>query len=935
MKYFLLILLLTGTLAAAEFSPWDAWRQGYSAYEKGEESRNKGDYVKAMSFFQQALDNYLQVKKNRPDWNQNIISARISECEKAISEIRKLMGASDKPAVTLPRETGTTGGGSGAGESALQAEIERYKQKLFEAMVELEDARKQIKENQVNAAEIDNLMRERRVMQEKYSLLNKKYEDLEKQALEPDSRLESMRKQLVEEKLNSEIITKKLQLAEAKAAKLEADSTDLYKNKLTSDAAKKQSEENAARLERELVELRRFQTTSLQRTNELLGQVKEQESAIKDYETKTKSLTDELDSFRKRQQELLKTGGTASSLNTELLEENQKLRNSILDAQSQTATTQNQMLTVQNRNRDLQLEIAQLKELTQRIDSARARLEDENKTLKANNDKISANQELVNVELKNLRERNRQLEADIASWSQKYDNLAKRLKEKDDAAYQSYTQQEKARKDLLNELDNLKLSLADLKTQNDSLTALKTQLETNAAETQKAMTTLRAENLGLSKRLDDLTQYASLKDDYEKLKLNFTAVQADNRNLADKVKSFEEESKNLQNYRDKVAELGKVQLELTRLQQENQKLQTENVKLKNQPPKIVTVKETVEVPAAADKPKLPGKLSVKELLERARRAENEEKLDSAVWYYREVLVQEPNQLEANTRVGEIMLAKEDYSNAADYLRQSLNANPNQLNVKLSLAKALNATKKYGNTIELLHNELQKAPNSGDIMFPYAIALANSGNPTRAEQMFNSALLARPEDPAILLELARVIVRNAPQRNDEAAQYYRQAKKLGAKDTELDEKLKSLLDQKQELNDFLLNAAMEAEKNKDFTSAIWYFKQLAEADKSNTMPVAKLAWIQHCKNNDPAALEIIELNPPSPYSLLIKALIVYRGGDAHNAEVFAQEAVKANGGQPLNLSAEWQDLRKELTQTVEQKADGDSRGAVEAMRKAFR
>ncbi|MEG1979646.1 MAG: hypothetical protein RR060_02915, partial [Victivallaceae bacterium] len=64
--------------AAEDFSPWDWWSEGCKAYEKGEQNRKFGSYGEALSFFQQARQSFMDVKKERPDWNQKIIDARIA-----------------------------------------------------------------------------------------------------------------------------------------------------------------------------------------------------------------------------------------------------------------------------------------------------------------------------------------------------------------------------------------------------------------------------------------------------------------------------------------------------------------------------------------------------------------------------------------------------------------------------------------------------------------------------------------------------------------------------------------------------------------------------------------------------------------------------------------------------------------------------------------
>ena len=58
--------LLTQFCAADDVSPWDLWRQGYTAYEKGESARDSGDHVRALEHFQNAAKITVQYRKPGP-----------------------------------------------------------------------------------------------------------------------------------------------------------------------------------------------------------------------------------------------------------------------------------------------------------------------------------------------------------------------------------------------------------------------------------------------------------------------------------------------------------------------------------------------------------------------------------------------------------------------------------------------------------------------------------------------------------------------------------------------------------------------------------------------------------------------------------------------------------------------------------------------------
>ena len=108
----ILLLWLPIVLTAAP-SPWDSWRSGYTNFEHGEMLREKGSYTQALKFFERARKNYLAVRSARPDWNQRVIADRLRDCDRQISELRRLLNE-NKPASSSPSVSGTTAGSYGS-----------------------------------------------------------------------------------------------------------------------------------------------------------------------------------------------------------------------------------------------------------------------------------------------------------------------------------------------------------------------------------------------------------------------------------------------------------------------------------------------------------------------------------------------------------------------------------------------------------------------------------------------------------------------------------------------------------------------------------------------------------------------------------------------------------------------------------------------------
>ena len=212
-------------VSAAEISnPWEAWRQAQSATEKGSQAREKGNYATSRAYYQEAIDLYRKVQKLRPDWNQNVIQSRIARCEQEITSLHQ----ADRSAVSAPaiapattvnvtQETVSANAGAIAG---VRTELEQYKKRLFAALAENEDLRRQTERARSAIAETENLMRENRRMQEEVKLLNLRLEEAQQSLASPNTALEEAKQRQVEMRINQETAERKLKVANDKIDEL-------------------------------------------------------------------------------------------------------------------------------------------------------------------------------------------------------------------------------------------------------------------------------------------------------------------------------------------------------------------------------------------------------------------------------------------------------------------------------------------------------------------------------------------------------------------------------------------------------------------------------------------------------------------------------------------------------------------------------------------
>ena len=920
---------------------WDAWRQGYTSFTQGEQRRDRGDYTGALDSFQRALSFYNEVRKNRPDWNQEIIGARIRDCEREIAVIRERLG-SEPPSSSPVTEPAVPSAPRAADLTRIRRELDQYKQRLVEALVAKEELEKQLRQAKTAASEVSGLLREQRILQEKYALLERRYRELEEQSLQPDGKIEELQKQLVEEKLNSDLLQRKLTLAEAKVKKYEKDTVDLYRERSDARQTLKTKTDEVNRLQRELEELRLFQTNATAREREFRQEIDKLTLENKNLKLRSDASTQENTTLRARLDDVTRNGADSPGLNKELLAENRKFRDEAVTLQSRIAELESSVGQLQNSQRDLQLELVKNRETLQRVDSARARLEQEALTLRKAAEQERGSSELVSVELQNLRERNRQLENDLQQAAGRIEQLSGRLSTRQTSGDRALAEAESARRKA--EKENLKLQ--------EQLSAARVQVEESAKETKKAseaQTALQAALVkeksaaaALAEQLKSLSEQsaefrkreealARLQTQYDALALNFKGMQKENADLRTEQKKRQELEEELTRLRTELGKVEQLRKALAEEQRGNEALKSANAKLeqelKNRP-------VIAEQPPAPRQPKTPEVTVVSELgsgadlIAAARKAEKEESPDLAIWNYQAALALEPENTDALLSLGRLYLKREEYERAEPLFgRARIAKNPPPEAAPLQ-ALALNGMHRYGNALALLDPLLASQPDNFDLLYPSAIALAGSGQTKLAEERFRKAEKLRPNDPAPKVELARLLLKDGSKNEAAAAELYQTARKLGARpDLELEPRLGKLLDEKRELTEFMTAAAKEAENAGDWTGAAWYYRQLLDNNPDSADLPIRLALALALSGETPAALEVLELNAPgNALNRTTAGLIRLRAGEPSAALPLLKEALKATGGKAAANASEWPILFRTVAEYLK---SPDARSSVDA------
>jgi chromosome segregation ATPase len=253
-------------------SPWDAWRLGYTNFELGEELRDRGDYSRAREAFVKAQEHYNIVRKARPDWNQRVIKERLADCDREIREMDRLLGTAKEAEAEKKRAEKK----EPSVAAIQQNEIVLLKTRLTEAQVEIEELKRSIDSNRDFESEIAMLLRDQRIASEKYTLLEKRFNELKTQKESAAAQTPELEEQLLAGKMQNDLLAKKVATGEAALKRAEEQINELK-------ILLRQSEENSTkiaqerqRFDREIDDLRkgsaeaRNSAAELSRQNEAL-----------------------------------------------------------------------------------------------------------------------------------------------------------------------------------------------------------------------------------------------------------------------------------------------------------------------------------------------------------------------------------------------------------------------------------------------------------------------------------------------------------------------------------------------------------------------------------------------------------------------------------------------------------------------------------------
>ncbi len=960
-------------LFAADVSPWDAWRLGYTNFELGEQHRDRGEYTQALEAFQKALENYQAVKKARPDWNQRVISERIADCERETANLKRLLGNttpppdSSEPAVT-----------------ELPGEADVLRKQLAEAEAEIEKLRSNDSKTRNLEAEITHLMRDQRIAADKYALLEQRYRQLEEQSKRPDSRIAELQSQLLELRTAAEITANRLKLAEEKSARLEEQGFKSTNSLRAAENALKLRDETISELNRQLEELRRSAaeaaatpapppaTGTAPADN---GEIQQLRAEMAEKERELAENRKEILSLRQRAS-LAESNAGFNAIETAKLRDNTRRLEDELRAALEKATQLDQRLKNRTdidlrRSTEAAEEQQRLSEELNRATTELTQLRAEAETRKLRQEQLEDEATRNAATIQQLRDERTALRKEIQEAAAFRDQLGKLPEQyaelqKNFAALQAENKQNRLLAEAakpreaelagiklrLVELDQLKASLSREQRLVEELQASRRVLEAEVASLRPAadelatarrqleeLPALRQElerqrniavELAAAKSLEGELAQAKLQlVETDKLRAELEALRrksADSDNartkeLQARIASLEGE---LAQAKLQVAEFAQVKEELARLTRRNTELEAERAELEKQLKERPLLQIEGSLPIAVFT--APPEESPDDLFAAGVHALDEESYELAAWNFRQALKGNPNHTDAAKRLGLLLYSQERFEEALPLLRQARAADPGNPDLGVAAARSSIATGNFGGALAILEPLIKGNPDHPGLQLALALAEAGSGEPERAENRLRFVARLSPDDPAPQLELAKLLLTVDASRIQEATRCYEKARLLGAPpDLDLEPKLGKMLDDRRETSAFLAEAAREAGSSNDWEAAAWYYRRLLELDREPQRFAPRLAFAQYKGGNPAAALETLAFRrPATPEGALVTMLIRFQRQEIPEALEAARAARTANNGARVEIPVDWSELRLELDRVLADRSNATVR-----------
>jgi len=606
-KLAILLCVICGAihLASADDSViWEKWRKAYALFEQGDRLSCKKDFVGARKAYDEAYRLYQSIAKQDPNWNKTVVANRMELASRAIRDMERAGVASQRKDLPLPQDI-----------RSCQAELTRARARIAELENETLRFRIAARSGQVSGADVEALLSEKKTILAEQASLRQKIAALERRIEElSGNRTATLEQQILQ--LNALLETQKARsaAAEDRVCSLEAalKKEDWEKNQaLQRAAAAEQAKANAERATETATFMAKSRDAEL---NQLQRDLSAAQVRIHHLETDARRHSEETQTLQSRMARM--QAGRSKEINAELVAENTELRNKIT-----LLTRQNTQLSEEATVLD-QHRILLQKENTARQHAQSQMAESLEKTahqLKMTQEAYRKEQgagKLGAAELQQLRTACRDLSARVARLTGENRDLSEQLKNRDRQERENLkelsrrlAEMEQIRTQYIAEAKALRDRCEKMISQIDQKTEELAALKRASSKDKREIAVLRQEN----RRIKTLEQELA-----EAQKIANQALKNEQDDAAQADKKLPAEAKEeLKVLRRRVSELEKQRDELAIL-------------LQKQGVAVPKGKQAGEKSAATD-------TLQQSMLDAARRAEADGDVESAVWFYRELL----------------------------------------------------------------------------------------------------------------------------------------------------------------------------------------------------------------------------------------------------------------------------------------------------------
>ena len=171
-------------------------------------------------------------------------------------------------------------------------------------------------------------------------------------------------------------------------------------------------------------------------------------------------------------------------------------------------------------------------------------------------------------------------------------------------------------------------------------------------------------------------------------------------------------------------------------------------------------------------------------------AEKAGKREAAIWQYQQILAQDPNNLDALSRLGILAAETGEDETARTHLEAALRQDPDDVETLLALSFVYLRIGQHYLALGTLSRAAAQDPRNPDLQRYLGVACSNLGWAAAAEKQFKTSFELDGTNAETAFNLAVLLATSAPERIDEARTWYRKAIGLGAEtDPGMDELFK--------------------------------------------------------------------------------------------------------------------------------------------------